>query len=205
MTAGVWSDLATITGEQSNPPWVPAGTDLDVRTTQFYLNRIAGARLREDGILGPKTAAALRAFQRHNGIYPSGWMDSETSGALEYLFFAISPRAKLKGAAAMSPASIARLEAPVTYTPYPMPGASYPAAGSVDYPSAAIPPDLLSALRYYQALAQSPTTYYGSGDRTGFRTGIQSVSMSDYRHHYDAPAYFEEEGWGGEIPYGAWY
>lgn len=216
MTAGVWSDLAKITGEQSSPPWIPAGTDLDVRTAQVYLNRITGSRLRVDGILGPKTAAALRSFQTHNGIYPSGRIDAETSGALEYLYFAVSPRPEFKGAAAMSPASIARLEAPpvtyapypmpaapppVTYAPYPMPGAAYatyPAPAAAPPPAApSIPPELLSALRYYQSLAQSPPTFYPGTDRTG----IQSISMSDYRHHYDVPAHFEDWGPG---PDGGW-
>jgi peptidoglycan hydrolase-like protein with peptidoglycan-binding domain len=226
VTAGVWADLAKITGQQSSPPWNPAGSDLDVRTAQIYLNRITGSRLREDGILGPKTAAALRSFQTHNGIYPSGKIDVETSGALEYLFFAVSPKPELKAAAAMSPTSIARLETPpVTYTPYPMPAAPpvtyapYPMPGAApaayaSYPppppppaassGVPIPPELLSALRYYQTLAQTPPTYYPGSDRTG----IQSISMSDYRHHYDVPAHFEDWGpgpdGGWDSPYGRW-
>lgn len=209
--SGVWADLAKITGQQSSPPWNPSGTDLDVRTAQIYLNGITGSRLRVDGILGPKTTAALRSFQTHNGIYPSGKIDVETSGALEYLYFAVSSKPELKAAAAMSPTSIARLEtppvtyapypmpatAPVTYAPYPMPGAAPAPPSPAAPPPSAIPPELLSALRYYQSLAQTPPTFYPGTERTG----IQSISMSDYRHHYDVPAHFEDWGPG---PNGGW-
>lgn len=193
VTSGVWADLAAQTGRQSDPPWLPSGMDLDVKTAQLYLNRVAGARLRVDGILGPKTAAALRHFQSHNGIFPSGTMDAETSGALEYLYFASSPNPKLKEAAAMSPESIARLGS-VTYTPYPMPSSVPYAPSATPYYSAEVPPELASAVRYYQALSAAPPVL-------GPRTGIQSISMSDVRDHYDVPGHFEDWGPG---PGGSW-
>jgi peptidoglycan hydrolase-like protein with peptidoglycan-binding domain/stage V sporulation protein SpoVS len=207
MTAGVWADLAAQTGRQSRPPWIPSGIDLDVKTAQLYLNRLTGSHLAVDGILGPKTSAALRSFQAHNGIAPSGTIDAETSGALEYLFFAASPNPKLKAAAAMSPESIAKLgPGPVTYAPYPMPpltsyaptyGAApaYPYQGAPGYPAeGGLPGELASVVRYYQALSQMPPVL-------GPRTGIQSTSMSDVRYHYDVPGHFEDWGPG---PGGSW-
>ena len=200
VTAGVWTDLAAQTGRQSSPPWIPSGVDLDTKTAQLYLNRLTGAHLVVDGILGPKTSAVLRSFQAHNGIAPSGFIDAETSGALEYLYFAVSPNPKLKAAAAMSPEAVARLghvtyapyamPSAVTYAPYPMP-AAHPHAPL--YP-ASLPGELAQVVRYYQALSEMPPVL-------GPRTGIQSTSMSDVRYHYDVPGHFEDWGPG---PGGSW-
>jgi len=175
-TAGVWADLARITGSQSDPPWVPSGGDLDVKTLQFYLNRLMNAGLQVDGVFGRKTAAAVRAFQEANGLYPSGGLDDETSGALEYLFHAASEDPRLKSFAAISPESAAQLG--VTYAPYAMP----------------------QPIRY--ASYPMPRSYYPRSFSPQHRAGVQSISMSDPRHHFDTPAHFEDWGPG---PDGGWW
>lgn len=176
-TSGVFSDLARITGAQSNPPWVPSGADLEVRTLQHYLNAVSNAGLREDGKFGVRTSAALQAFQQANGLPATGAIDEETAGALEYFFFATSKNPRLKSAAILSPESASQLG--VTYSPYEMPA-------PVRYSSYAMPGS------YYPRAFQPSQRY---------RAGIQSISMSDYRHHFDVPGHFEDWGPG---PGGSW-
>ncbi len=52
-----------------------------VRQLQQMLNR-NGARLQTDGQLGPKTEAAIREFQRKNGLATDGVVGPQTQGAL---------------------------------------------------------------------------------------------------------------------------
>jgi peptidoglycan hydrolase-like protein with peptidoglycan-binding domain len=44
-----------------------------------------GANLREDGIFGPNTAAALKRYQRAHGIMASGELDRATRASLGLL------------------------------------------------------------------------------------------------------------------------
>ena len=80
---GAWTDIAQKLG-------ITIGSSLDVRTAQHYLNKLANAGLKEDGILGPATIQALKNFQGHNGIDQSGVIDDETGNALQYLSAATS-------------------------------------------------------------------------------------------------------------------
>lgn len=213
---GTFTDLAEKIGQQSDPPWTPSGSDLDVRTAQYYLNKVAGAGLREDGILGKQTAAALKKFQRGNGLPETGAIDDETGNALEYFFFATSPLPKLKASAVLSPGSIASLEeqavfrsdlplpyapyGPVTYSPYPMPPqydgvtySPYPMSPPPMSPPARPGKQVASAPKRLKSTARQPgsktvaPSYATGGD---FRTGIQSTSMYDPRF-YDYPDYME--------------
>lgn len=54
-----------------------ANLRLQVRTMQEALNR-HGASLKPDGLMGPRTRAALRAFQRSQGIPVTGGLNAET-------------------------------------------------------------------------------------------------------------------------------
>ena len=181
---GTFTDLAAKIGQQSDPPWMPSGSDLDVRTVQFYLNKIAGAGLRQDGILGKQTAAALRKFQRGNGLPETGVIDDETGNALEYFFFATSPVPRLKASAALSPESIYAFE-PVTYAPYPMPGEP------VTYSPYAMPSSPPQQKVTYSPYPTSPARRTASkAVAPSHVTGIQSTSMYDPRF-YDYPDYVE--------------
>ena len=53
----------------------------DIRDTQSRLNA-RGARLAEDGIFGPKTQAAVRQFQRQQGLTVDGIVGPKTQAAL---------------------------------------------------------------------------------------------------------------------------
>lgn len=54
----------------------------EVKHLQRTLNE-RGARLAEDGIFGPKTQAAVRAFQRQQGMRPDGVANARTREALK--------------------------------------------------------------------------------------------------------------------------
>ncbi len=97
-TRGAWSDLATKLG-------ITIGSSLDVKTAQHYLNQIAGANLKEDGILGSATMRALRNFQAHNGIEQSGVIDDETGNALQYLAAATSKNPAVQKMATLAPSA----------------------------------------------------------------------------------------------------
>jgi peptidoglycan hydrolase-like protein with peptidoglycan-binding domain len=216
---GTFTDLAEKIGQQSDPPWAPSGSDLDVRTAQYYLNKIAGAGLREDGILGRQTAAALKRFQRGNGLLETGTIDDETGNALEYFFFATSPLPKLKASAVLSPGSIASLEeqaifrsdlplsyapsyAPVTYSPYPMP-LQYDGVTYSPYPMSPppmSPPPARAGRQVASVPKRSKSTARQPGSKavapsyaTGgdFRTGIQSSSSMYDARYFDYPDYVE--------------
>lgn len=53
-----------------------------IRWVQHSLNRIMGLRLVEDGVLGPKTRNAIRAFQRRKRLRVDGTVGSHTERAL---------------------------------------------------------------------------------------------------------------------------
>ncbi len=53
-----------------------------IRWVQRSLNRILGINLVVDGILGPKTRSAIRAFQRSRGLTPDGIVGLRTERAL---------------------------------------------------------------------------------------------------------------------------
>lgn len=122
--SGVWTDLA----RKQN---IEVGADLTIKEAQVYLNGIngktspirGGTGLAEDGILGAKTSNAIRAFQAGNGLEQNGVIDDETGNALSYFAAATSKFGTMKRYAAVSPATFASLQKPVTYTPYAMPAA----------------------------------------------------------------------------------
>lgn len=53
-----------------------------VKSAQAALNK-AGASLAVDGIMGPKTRAALKSFQQANGLKATGRLDKATRAALK--------------------------------------------------------------------------------------------------------------------------
>jgi len=58
------------------------GKTLSMRDAQARLNELGYNVGTPDGNGGPKTAAALRAFQRDNGLQPSGRLDAATQDVL---------------------------------------------------------------------------------------------------------------------------
>lgn len=205
--SGVWTDLAKKQG-------IEIGSDLTIKEAQRYLNGIndktppnhGGTGLAEDGILGNKTSNAIRAFQAGNGLPQTGVIDDETGNALSYFAAATSKSGAMKKYAAVSPATIASLQKPVTYTPYAMPVSSVrkPLLSAVDIgegwvmygncackwddagcaahcggaqPTSAPPSLLESALRSTGDVA-------ASGYRADIRTGIQSTSMYSPQNYY---------------------
>lgn len=57
-------------------------TSSHVRWVQSSLNRAIGAGLIVDGIMGPRTRAAIRRFQQRQGLRPDGIVGPQTHGAL---------------------------------------------------------------------------------------------------------------------------
>jgi peptidoglycan hydrolase-like protein with peptidoglycan-binding domain len=57
---------------------------LSARDMQVALSRAGHHPGPIDGKIGPKTRAALKSFQRHNGLAPSGRADSRTMDALAH-------------------------------------------------------------------------------------------------------------------------
>ena len=58
------------------------GRTLSVRDAQRRLNELGYSAGTPDGATGPRTAAALRAFQRDNGLQPTGRLDAPTMDVL---------------------------------------------------------------------------------------------------------------------------
>ncbi|MEZ5606686.1 MAG: peptidoglycan-binding domain-containing protein [Burkholderiaceae bacterium] len=58
------------------------GKTLSVREAQARLNELGYNVGTPDGSAGPRTAAAIRAFQRDNGLQPSGRLDAATQDVL---------------------------------------------------------------------------------------------------------------------------
>jgi len=54
----------------------------EIIAAQQELNRQCAA-LNVDGVLGQKTRATLRSYQRSHGLKPSGWLDAATEKALK--------------------------------------------------------------------------------------------------------------------------
>jgi len=53
-----------------------------VKSAQAALNK-EGASLATDGIMGPKTRAALKSYQQAHGLKPTGHLDKATRAALK--------------------------------------------------------------------------------------------------------------------------
>lgn len=64
------------------PPTPPAMDKETVRETQYYLNRIGGYGLSEDGMLGPKTTKALIEWKTKNGLPADTNIDEKTAAML---------------------------------------------------------------------------------------------------------------------------
>jgi phosphatidylserine/phosphatidylglycerophosphate/cardiolipin synthase-like enzyme len=73
------------------------GNPVDVRWVQNSLNRILGLRLPVDGIAGPATRSAIRAFQQKQGLTADGVAGPMTAAAL-IAVSAQSPPSTLSGA-----------------------------------------------------------------------------------------------------------
>lgn len=71
-------------GAAPSQTYVPGqgGQTLSVRQAQQRLNQLGYDAGTPDGAAGPRTQAALRAFQRDNGLNPSGRLDAATMDAL---------------------------------------------------------------------------------------------------------------------------
>ena len=65
---------------QGNPPSV--GSKMAVKELQSDLNQLIGAGLRVDGIFGPNTTEAVKAFQQRRRITVDGIVGPETKEAL---------------------------------------------------------------------------------------------------------------------------
>ena len=59
-----------------------ASTPVDVRWVQNSLNRILGLRLPIDGVAGPATRSATRAFQKKQGLKADGVAGPATTAAM---------------------------------------------------------------------------------------------------------------------------
>jgi peptidoglycan hydrolase-like protein with peptidoglycan-binding domain len=73
--------LALMTGIAAAETPQQMSSDAWVRTLQSSLNR-SGASLAVDGIIGPKTRAAIKSFQRSQGLRATGDADWPTRSAL---------------------------------------------------------------------------------------------------------------------------
>lgn len=73
---------STLTGTTA-PASPPTSRNLvPIRFAQRVLNRAAGERLEEDGLIGPRTRAALARFQRSNSLAVNSTLDEPTRIAL---------------------------------------------------------------------------------------------------------------------------
>ncbi|WP_297391853.1 peptidoglycan-binding domain-containing protein [Acidiferrobacter sp.] len=68
--AGGASPEAGGAGKLGGHPWV--------KSLQAALNRREHAHLTVDGIMGPKTRASLKLFQKAHGLKPTGHLDKAT-------------------------------------------------------------------------------------------------------------------------------
>jgi hypothetical protein len=117
-------------GRPEGSPWI--------LLVQGCLRRLFGpGTTPSDGVLGPETRRALRAFQRQNGLPPSGQLDNPTVQALQ--------GACMGGAAGAAPPPAEPAAAPppdAGGAPPPAPPAAEPAAGGEPPADAgAAPPD----------------------------------------------------------------
>jgi len=67
-----------------NAPAQPANLAMTPRQVEHLQIALAnsGAAIAIDGIWGPKTTVALRAFQKDHGLKVTGWVDQATMKAL---------------------------------------------------------------------------------------------------------------------------
>ncbi len=82
-----WGDVeVSEAGEdQLVEPWeseISRTTSTYIKWIQQSLNRILGARLAIDGIIGARTGNAIRSFQQRQGLTADGTVDSVTEAAL---------------------------------------------------------------------------------------------------------------------------
>jgi murein L,D-transpeptidase YcbB/YkuD len=72
-------------GAEPPPAYTEPAAPFDLYSAegvQKALNALENAGLKEDGIAGPKTAAAVIMFQRAHGLTPDGVVGKATRGAL---------------------------------------------------------------------------------------------------------------------------
>lgn len=79
-----YSESASDINNQQSPDQTAANVSMDAQTIQSVQAslRNEGHSVSVDGVWGPKTAAALRDFQRSNSLSATGTLDSETLAAL---------------------------------------------------------------------------------------------------------------------------
>lgn len=64
------------------PSTPKGGPDLGLKEAQIILNKKRSANLVEDGIMGPHTSDAIKAFQGDNGLDVTGTLDKKTHDAI---------------------------------------------------------------------------------------------------------------------------
>jgi hypothetical protein len=64
------------------PSTPKGGPDLGLKEVQIILNKKRSANLVEDGIMGPHTSDAIKAFQGDNGLDVTGTLDKKTHDAI---------------------------------------------------------------------------------------------------------------------------
>ena len=97
--------LLVITGTTSaQPASDPKGAQQALRSRGFDLGPI-------DGVVGPRTAKAIREFQKANGLKETGKLDADTSAKLGE-----KPSASVKGLVTSLGGFSATVDVPVTFT-----------------------------------------------------------------------------------------
>ena len=84
LAIGLLADRIAGAGALSRPPSTSeaALSRRTIKRMQGRLNRLGFDAGKADGVIGPATRAALRAFQKSAGIIADGYPDSATLGAL---------------------------------------------------------------------------------------------------------------------------
>lgn len=75
-TSGLWTNVAKLVGMSTDP--------IDAKELQGDLNALGYGPLAVDGVVGPKTKAALHAFQTSAGVPLADHANEETVSALNY-------------------------------------------------------------------------------------------------------------------------
>jgi Caspase domain/Putative peptidoglycan binding domain len=101
LTPATGESAAASPEEETTPGSSPAelgeiALDLDrttIRAVQEQLNRLGHAVGRPDGVIGPRTRAALEAFQSGKGLAATGYLDQATIDGLRQAVAALPPPA----------------------------------------------------------------------------------------------------------------